>query len=819
MAADRKATLLNRLLDATKECQTQYSVKGQIMTERSSCVSCVCRQFEEVLSHGLKRKQVSSSIYTIQNVTGLQLLDQQDQEPAFWYLIQKHLSKHELDRFMNLYHITSNVGRGRAWLRSALNEHSLERTLQMVLGDTATLESHYLPEAFLLDKEKSSLLPQIAGGLRSIMFSIKIDDIALNNSVQIIAGKSERTLNPSSVLSLPSVSSILGAEVGMDEFPEAAVQSYSSSPSQEPKKEKKKKKKKIISFSHSGEQLTEVIKERRSTSNRTFSGSSDSQKNDKRLEKDDKAYNTAQDDSKVSGQFKMELEEKEYCGNETPPSSVETSSYANDFVPDVEDSIYSSSLASSNMQYGHSSKAENINYTNDEPSGSPSLGFASGFEENRDLEINGSGTIESSDDEGSIDIAKNFDSTLVLRLDTGSEISSPGNSSSTSNETNATAYPGVEYDQPKSTLLDFNYQSAMKPIGSLSLDASIDSSGASMSFTNFSSEDVDNQQGNNDLQKALVVLLQRKDELVDETKVLNELLDTERARSSELLEENENLIKQLEEFKQTNSIDSKRQLQENEVLKSQLKRYVGAVQALQQGKVSGEPILNEEASADVADDPQTSTGESAEKVYERKLIEVTEMHGELMEFTETLHTRFLSALALIHKMHDELVSLRGPLPTDNVIKAIELDKQKLNVSSLASLPRALVNVWVPSAFMQGSGPESHHVYQIYTCLGEDEWNVYRRYSDFYALHNSLSKSFPEVKQFGFPRKKGIGNRNSKIVEERRKAFQAYLRLVMHTVIQKNSRLAADPTKKTLILILPFFSDNGSQCRVIVGKHK
>lgn len=88
------------------------------------------------------------------------------------------------------------------------------------------------------------------------------------------------------------------------------------------------------------------------------------------------------------------------------------------------------------------------------------------------------------------------------------------------------------------------------------------------------------------------------------------------------------------------------------------------------------------------------------------------MHGELIEFTEALNTRFLSALALIHKMHDELVALRGPLPTDNVIKALEADRQTLNISSLPSLPRALINVWVPSAFMQGSGPESHHVYQV-----------------------------------------------------------------------------------------------------------
>lgn len=85
-----------------------------------------------------------------------------------------------------------------------------------------------------------------------------------------------------------------------------------------------------------------------------------------------------------------------------------------------------------------------------------------------------------------------------------------------------------------------------------------------------------------------------------------------------------------------------------------------------------------------------------------------------MEFTESLHTRFLSALSLLHKMHDELVTLRGPMPTDDVIKAIEADKppSKRSAVTMSFMTRALVNVWVPSVFSQGSGPESYHVYQV-----------------------------------------------------------------------------------------------------------
>lgn len=40
----------------------------------------------------------------------------------------------------------------------------------------------------------------------------------------------------------------------------------------------------------------------------------------------------------------------------------------------------------------------------------------------------------------------------------------------------------------------------------------------------------------------------------------------------------------------------------------------------------------------------------------------------------------------------------------------------------------VVNIWIPSALLRGKGSESYHVYQIYMRVGDDEWNVYRRYS-------------------------------------------------------------------------------------------
>lgn len=66
-------------------------------------------------------------------------------EPVFWFYVKEVLNKHELQRFYSLHHITADVGRGRAWLRCALNEHSLERYLHMLLADRARLRYQTRP--------------------------------------------------------------------------------------------------------------------------------------------------------------------------------------------------------------------------------------------------------------------------------------------------------------------------------------------------------------------------------------------------------------------------------------------------------------------------------------------------------------------------------------------------------------------------------------------------------------------------------------------------------------------------------------------------
>lgn len=56
-----------------------------------------------------------------------------------WPIAKLTLSEEEIQRFLHLEHVTSDIGRGRAWLRSAINERTLENYLHTILAHEEVL--------------------------------------------------------------------------------------------------------------------------------------------------------------------------------------------------------------------------------------------------------------------------------------------------------------------------------------------------------------------------------------------------------------------------------------------------------------------------------------------------------------------------------------------------------------------------------------------------------------------------------------------------------------------------------------------------------
>ncbi|CAH1154253.1 unnamed protein product [Phaedon cochleariae] len=572
--------LLKQLLECVQKCQKQYGGKTELATEFDSCVAGLCITLEAVLSYGLRTKPSSAgdpNSSTLKQVSDIVVntLSIGHEQPSFWPFINKHLTKHEQERYAVLKQIWTDTGRGRAWIRSALNERSLERYLHTLLSNADILKDYYESFSILCDDEKNSMLPNMAAGLNSILFAINIDKPELNSGVAYRPDTHKNKVEP-----------IIEAPI---------------SESKEKPKEKRKHKvaRQFISFD--------------------------------------------EDDSTLSTSI---------------PSS-------------------SSSTASDSMSLGDNTTTRNI--------------------------------------------------------------SRPGIVKPGMNQINE--------DHSKTRRMETDEEKVTKLVRRLS----IENSGAREKFSTT-------------LPDTLTPVQSEIGELTPISVEMNKNYDSP-STSEDILEVPTDISAVLTAVESRNREELHRKderisllAKENEALKEQVKKYVSAIQMLESDDEGINGILED------LNIPAMPNYRVEAKMFEKKLVQVAEMHAELMDFNVMLQQTLLTKETVLERLKAELESLRGPMSSDE---------------SGSEGSSGSVNVWIPSAFLTGSGSNSHHVYQIFLRAGHDEWNIYRRYAQFHALHSDLKKLDPVVGTFDFPPKKSIGKKDSSLVEERRKRLQIYLRRVIN----------------------------------------
>uniref|UniRef100_H0W431 Sorting nexin 29 n=1 Tax=Cavia porcellus TaxID=10141 RepID=H0W431_CAVPO len=739
---DKRQFLLERLLDAVKQCQIRFGGRKEIASDSDSRVTCLCAQFEAVLQHGLKRSRgLALTAAAIKQAAGF--TSKTETEPVFWYYVKEVLNKHELQRFYSLRHIASDVGRGRAWLRCALNEHSLERYLHMLLADRGRLSTFYEDWSFVMDEERSSMLPTMAAGLNSILFAINIDNKDLNGQSKFAPTVSdllkESTQNVTSLLkeSTQGVSSLLreitaSSAVSILIKPEQEtdplpVVSKNVSADSRCKKERKKKKKvtNIISFDDEEEEQNsgDILKKI------PWAGESSEENSDRSsvniMSAFEGPFGPNSNGSQSSNSWKIDSLS---LNGEFGYQKLDVKSIDDEDVDENEDDVYGSSLGRKHI--GHS--------------GSP------------EKPLDGDACLSQVHSWAPLQVLHGDNDVLFPVSGVGSCASAGVPLGSLENGTGPNdhllAEPGLRYE----------------------------------------------------LRQAIVAMMNRKDELEEENRSLRNLLDGEMEHSAVLRQEVDTFKRKVAEQEERHTMKVQALARENEVLKVQLKKYVGAVQMLKREGQTAEVVPNLWNVDGEVTVPEQKPGEVAEELassYERKLIEVAEMHGELIEFNERLHRALVAKEALVSQMRQELIDLRGPVPGD-----LSQTSEDQSLSDFEISNRALINVWIPSVFLRGKAANAFHVYQVYIRIKDDEWNVYRRYTEFRGLHHKLQNKYPQVRAYNFPPKKAIGNKDAKFVEERRKQLQSYLRSVMNKVIQMVPEFAASPKKETLVQLVPFFVD-------------
>ncbi|XP_044791699.2 sorting nexin-29 isoform X8 [Bubalus bubalis] len=587
----KRQFLLERLLDAVKQCQIRFGGRKEIASDSDSRVTCLCAQFEAVLQHGLKRSRgLALTAAAIKQAAGF--ASKTETEPVFWFYVKEALSKHELQRFHALRHIASDAGRGRAWLRCALNENSLERYLHMLLADRGRLSTFYEDWAFVMDEERSSMLPTMAAGLNSILFAINIDNKDLNGQSKFAPTVSdllkESTQNVTSLLkeSTQGVSSLFReitassavsilsrAEQETDPLP---VVSKHVSADAKCKRERKKKKKvtNIISFDDEEDEQSsgDVFKKIPGAGESSEENSDRSSINI--MSAFESPFGPNSNGSQGSNSWKIDSLS---LNGEFGYQKLDVKSIDDEDADENEDDVCGSTPG--RKRPGHSElpeKPRDMGACLSQMHGWAPLQVLHGHAEVL-FPVSGVGSYGPAD-------------APLGSLENG-----------TGPEDHILPEPGPRYS------VEASPPGQESPLSSLLPSASVPES---MTVS--------------DLRQAIVAMMNRKDELEEENRSLRNLLDGEMEHSAALRQEVDTLKRKVAEQEERHVTKVQALARENEVLKVQLKKYVGAVQMLKREGQTAEVVPNLWNVDGEVTVPEQKPGEVAEELassYERKLIE------------------------------------------------------------------------------------------------------------------------------------------------------------------------------------------------------
>lgn len=142
---------------------------------------------------------------------------------------------------------------------------------------------------------------------------------------------------------------------------------------------------------------------------------------------------------------------------------------------------------------------------------------------------------------------------------------------------------------------------------------------------------------------------------------------------------------------------------------------------------------------------------------------------------------------------------------NKLLDSSETDATHSSADSDAPTQRQLrLSLEIPTVYLTKTDPKSptskssYHVYQlnIKSSSGE-QWSVYRRYSQFLALHRQLRSLEPEIKRFKFPPKKNFNSKASTIVQDRRIKLEEYIKTLNNYLEKRPAGLEGSASEQQL----------------------
>ncbi|KAG7492831.1 hypothetical protein MATL_G00019150, partial [Megalops atlanticus] len=133
-----------------------------------------------------------------------------------------------------------------------------------------------------------------------------------------------------------------------------------------------------------------------------------------------------------------------------------------------------------------------------------------------------------------------------------------------------------------------------------------------------------------------------------------------------------------------------------------------------------------------------------------------------------------------------------------------------SLGPITNSPKDPVKIGIPRYVLRGQGKDEHYEFEVKITVLDETWTVFRRYSRFREMHKTLKLKYPELAALDFPPKKLFGNRDERMVAERRTHLERYLRNFFRVMLNSSSSpLHAEKTglqlsKHAICEFSPFF---------------
>uniref|UniRef100_A0A8C3KIB5 Kinesin-like protein KIF16B n=1 Tax=Calidris pygmaea TaxID=425635 RepID=A0A8C3KIB5_9CHAR len=173
-----------------------------------------------------------------------------------------------------------------------------------------------------------------------------------------------------------------------------------------------------------------------------------------------------------------------------------------------------------------------------------------------------------------------------------------------------------------------------------------------------------------------------------------------------------------------------------------------------------------------------------------------------------------------HKAEDNDVSLSWSTESlkdnerlNNGTVQRKLKYERMVCRSLGANPDDLkdpIKISIPRYVLCGQGKDEHYEFEIKITVLDETWTVFRRYSRFREMHKTLKLKYPELATLEFPPKKLFGNKDERVIAERRSHLEKYLRSFFSAMLKSPSsplhidKVGLTLSKHTICEFSPFF---------------